>query len=382
MRFIAEPDLSRTRIITVAERNQIISARMYIADLEYHKYEAKLTRDLQTEGLASTLAVLGLTSSAALITVASTKSILAETAAVVTGADKAFSEKVLLSNTIQALQVQMRIDRQTQAAAILAKMPVSIEEYTLPMALSDVDKYYQAGTLASALVGLNKTVATAEQHATTAHDLAGPNGELVTRLKAVANPPPLASTQQILGSATVVLPSAPHAPPAPPGDRRTPTELRMTPNEITGIQQALCVSPSNGLLGPLTRTAIHDYLLGRGVRNPPTAVDTVAIRSNLGAAADAIPDCRVAGYLNAYEVGAFGMPIALSAAKIMELQNQLAEQLKGQTLTVDGQPATLVANGKMDAVTRTAIARVRELKKIAPTLGGQMDPKLGAALIQ
>src|SRR5262249_9782930 len=60
IRVIAEPDLSRTRIITVAERNQIITARMYIADLEYHKYEAKLTRDLQTEGLASTLAILGL----------------------------------------------------------------------------------------------------------------------------------------------------------------------------------------------------------------------------------------------------------------------------------------------------------------------------------
>jgi hypothetical protein len=191
IRIMAEPDLSLLQFPTVAERNQIITARMYIADLEYHKYEAKLTRDLQEEGLAATLAVLGLTSVASLITVASTSRILAGTATVVTGADKAFSDKVLLSNTIQALQAQMRADRQTQAAVIISKMPTPIAQYTLPMALSDVDKYYQAGTLASALIGLQKTVAIAEQRASTAHDLAGPNGEVVSAIRMIANPPPL-----------------------------------------------------------------------------------------------------------------------------------------------------------------------------------------------
>jgi len=258
IRALAEP----VGPITVPVRNQILTARMYIADLEYHKYEAKLTRDLQTEGLASTLAILGLTSSAALITVASTKSILAETATVVTGADKAFSEKVLLSNTIQALQVQMRTDRQTQAAAIFAKMATPIDEYTLPMALSDVDKYYQAGTLASALVGLNRTVAAAEQKAATAHDLAGPNGEFVASLKNIANPPPVTPRAALQAGIirSVEAPMAtPFRKPLITGDpnRVTPYERSMSDKDIRALQAALCVKV-DGALGsnqpPLSET--------------------------------------------------------------------------------------------------------------------------------
>jgi len=209
IRGLAEPDLSLLGVPSVAARNQIITARMYIADLEYHKYEAKLTRDLQEEGLAATLAILGLTSAATLVEAASTKTILSATATAVTGADKAFSDKVLLSNTIQALQAQMRADRQTQAAAIFLRMATPVDQYTLPMALSDVDKYYQAGTLASALIGLNKTVANAEQNASTAHDLASPNGAMVSEIKTIANPPPTTTRAAIVASPNIASITAP-----------------------------------------------------------------------------------------------------------------------------------------------------------------------------
>jgi len=35
--------------------------RMYIADMEYHYYETRLTRDMQEEGFAATMASLALT---------------------------------------------------------------------------------------------------------------------------------------------------------------------------------------------------------------------------------------------------------------------------------------------------------------------------------
>src|ERR1700724_1713458 len=41
-------------------RNQIVSARMYIADLEYHYYEARLTREMEEEGLLAPGGGLGL----------------------------------------------------------------------------------------------------------------------------------------------------------------------------------------------------------------------------------------------------------------------------------------------------------------------------------
>lgn len=179
-------------------RNQVLTARMYMADLEYHYYEARLTKEMQEEGLAATLASLGLTTAATLVPSVSTKSILSGTATAVIGADKAYTEKQLLSNTIQALQAQMRADRKTQAGTIFAKMfrDVSsttrvitpIADYTLPMALSDADAYYQAGTVASALVGLSRTLANADRAAEQAKDKSGPNPITVSNVKETAAP--------------------------------------------------------------------------------------------------------------------------------------------------------------------------------------------------
>jgi hypothetical protein len=198
-RALAEPDLTAfygAAALKQAEvRNQIITARMYIADVEYHYYEARLTKEVQEEGLGATLTSLGLTTAATLLPAASTKAILAGAATAVTGADKAYSEKELLSNTIQALQTQMRADRKTQAAVIYAKMLrdngktiTPIIEYTLPMALSDAETYYQAGTIASALIGLSKTLANAEQNADEAKSQAGPNPGAVSDAKGTAAP--------------------------------------------------------------------------------------------------------------------------------------------------------------------------------------------------
>jgi hypothetical protein len=179
-------------------RNEIVTARMYIADMEYHTFEARLTREMQDEGIFATAVNLGLTTSATLIPVAQTKTLLSGIATGVTGLDKAYNEKELLSNTIQALQTQMRADRKTQAGTIYAKLfkdagnntktITSIAEYTLPMALSDTDAYYQAGTVASALIGLSKTVANADRNAEQAKDLSGPNPAAVKAVKDTAVP--------------------------------------------------------------------------------------------------------------------------------------------------------------------------------------------------
>jgi hypothetical protein len=66
--------------------------------------------------------------------------------------------------------------------------PTPISEYTLPMALSDADAYYQAGTVASALIGLSKTVANADRNADQAKSDAGPNPGAVSGAKEQAAP--------------------------------------------------------------------------------------------------------------------------------------------------------------------------------------------------
>jgi hypothetical protein len=79
-----------------------------------------------------------------------------------TGAEAAYDEKILLSQSIQNLETEMRADRSAQGAVILANMRCPLGQYNLGMALSDLEEYYRAGTLPSAMIALSKTVANAE----------------------------------------------------------------------------------------------------------------------------------------------------------------------------------------------------------------------------
>jgi hypothetical protein len=207
-------------------RNEVVSARMYLADLEYNNFESRLTKELQDEGLLTTATALGLTTGATLIAPATTKTILSALATGVIGLDKLYVEKELLSNTMQALQTQMRADRKAEAAVILSKMmqdtgnstkvPTPIDQYPLAMALSDADHYYQAGTIASALIGLTKTVSNAETNAENAKAQAGPNAPQVVQAKIIAAPPPILSPS-VGGTGTLNRLNQPAAPsPQPP----------------------------------------------------------------------------------------------------------------------------------------------------------------------
>ncbi|MGT2439133.1 hypothetical protein ACU4GH_28980 [Bradyrhizobium betae] len=76
-------------------------------------------------------------------------------------------------------------------------------------------------------------------------------------------------------------------------------------------------------------------------------------------AAEVVPDCKAAGFRNAYEVGAFGVGNATKTAgdRITELQTQLRVAVK---------------NGKLDAAARAAIAKFRVDNKISG-VGDEVD---------
>ena len=273
-------------------RNEIVTARMYIIDVEYDYYEARLTREMQDEGLLATATELGLTTAATLVPVVQTKTLLSALATGVVGLDKAYNEKELLSNTVQALQTQMRADRKREAAVIYAKMfkdlssnarmITPIAEYTLPMALSDVDAYYQMGTLSSALIGLSKTVATAERNADEAKSQAGPNPGAVSLAKATASPvvpPDISRRPTIIGDVRVPMQRVAPPPPPPPSPDG-PTRLSkyesnlMLPGDFRLVLDALCRPKSEkdlGIAGSPARLALHKFLED----NKKTAVEVL-----------------------------------------------------------------------------------------------------------
>jgi hypothetical protein len=271
---LARPDIaafSRSSLAQQAStRNEIVTARMYIADMQYHAYESQLTRDIETEGLAAALANIGLTTSATLIPVAQTKTLLSGIATGLSGAERAFNEKVLLSNTIQALQIQMRADRKEQAGVIYAKMfkangITPISEYTLPMALSDVDNYYQAGTVNSALLGLQKTVASKEASSSQAKDSAGPNAAEVAAVKIIASPGPAVNSQGLTIIKSTTAPVRPVNVPESQLETRIGRYEKLFSKDVKAALAIIgCTGTDFGPAGSNSRKALSKFLKDNG----------------------------------------------------------------------------------------------------------------------
>jgi hypothetical protein len=241
-----------------AARNEMLTARMYATDMEFQVYEANLTKEMQDEGLLGTASILGLTTASTLVSPAPTKTILSGIATGVAGLDKAYNEKELLSNAMQALQTQMRADRNAQAAQIYARMfttdkkPTPISQYTWTMALSDAETYYQAGTITSALVGLSKTTARAAENAAAAKAATGPNAPQVTTAQEIASPPPAIPPERAAFVAPLPSPHT-HTLPLPKPILWNPTgvnpfeKFNLPPQIIGKFQGALCATQDNNI---------------------------------------------------------------------------------------------------------------------------------------
>jgi hypothetical protein len=153
---------------TVAARNEIIAARMRAIDSYYYEFEAGLIRERQSLGFISSIIGIGLSGAVPLVYAEGTKNILGAASSGVQGASKAFSDEVLFQKTVQVLATQMRARRDAVAAVIVRKMKtLTIEDYPLPMALGDVDEYYAAGSIAGALIEIQKTVSAKAEEAET-----------------------------------------------------------------------------------------------------------------------------------------------------------------------------------------------------------------------
>jgi hypothetical protein len=140
-------------------RNEIIAGRMRAIDTYYYAFEASLIRERQEVGFISSIISIGLSGAVPLVNAEATKNILGAASSGLQGATKAYSDEVLFQKTVQVLATQMRAHRDAVASNIIKKMNTfDLDAYPLSMALSDVDEYYAAGTIAGALIEIQKTV--------------------------------------------------------------------------------------------------------------------------------------------------------------------------------------------------------------------------------
>ena len=132
---------------------------MRAIDAYYYSFEASLIRERQEVGFVRSIINIGLTGAIPLVTPVATKNILGGVSSGLQGATKAYSDEVLFQKTVQVLATQMRARRDNVASDIITRMKtLDIDKYPLSMALGDTDEYYAAGTIAGALIEVQKTV--------------------------------------------------------------------------------------------------------------------------------------------------------------------------------------------------------------------------------
>lgn len=173
-RILLEQDLSRVELDSSVEtiigddtaRNKFVTAKMFIIDRNYNSYETNLAKENEFANFFGSLSSLGVSTAAATIPAGQTTKLLAAVVTGITGAKTAFDRDVLLTQTIQTVQSQMRTDRANQAKLLISRMACELGQYPLYMALTDLEAYRQAGTFESALGGLVKATAKAEADAT------------------------------------------------------------------------------------------------------------------------------------------------------------------------------------------------------------------------
>ena len=338
---LAARSLDQARAI----RNEIIAQRMYAIDVQYSEYEAQLTNERQYVGFLSSVTTQGLTTAGALFTPATTVKILSGLAGAVNATRGYYDSEVLLAQSMRTIQKQMRASRSRIATHISVRTGQSVADYPLATALGDVEEYYRAGTLTTGIIDTSTTVGIEEDDAKKrARDIAVLPAQ--TRLAAVLRESSIPDVRQSLPLFR------------PPG---------VDPQQLFDrqVDAALCVQ----LTGQPRDEAIRDYLLGRRQIDPNarTVVITERVRGLLGRAVNTVRNCQQAGYMNAFEVGRYGVATAgVRRADISALQELL----------------NVPVTGSLDAKTREAIAKERVQKTLKPALGAQIDADFLARVFQ
>jgi hypothetical protein len=238
-------------------RNEIITRRMYAIDVQYTQYENALTREGQEIGFGALTAATGLSTAATLIVANTTKSILSAAATGVLATKGHYESEVLVAQTIRTIQKQMRSSRNAIATNISGKMAQSVADYPLWAALSDVEDYYNAGTLTTGVIDVSTTVG---------------NQETITKEKkqVVTQAPLAARPSMVLQDTTTPIPPPIRivAPNAAAGIGAFEQSLK--PSEIKELQRVVGVCPRTGIFSSDLRKRVVAQL---GTDKEPAAGD-------------------------------------------------------------------------------------------------------------
>lgn len=135
-------------------RNNIVTARLQLIDLNYHQFVLALNTHRNSRNILLESVGLGLTAAASVVGGQAAIQALSATATGVGGLNATLDAELYYAQTLPVIITQMEADRARERQEIVGNLERSVGDYPLFLALSDLDSYYRAGSLHGAIVGL------------------------------------------------------------------------------------------------------------------------------------------------------------------------------------------------------------------------------------
>lgn len=166
--IVLQHRLSETALIAALDsdraidRNRVIFARIAEIDALYNAYETTVLAEARQSGFLLSLASLGAGLAGGFAT-GQTSQIYSLIGGGIGAIQTSYDKEVLAEQTMQAFISQMRAGRAKVRSQILTNLLNTPVQYPIEAALIDLERYRQAGTLATAIVGINDNASDAER---------------------------------------------------------------------------------------------------------------------------------------------------------------------------------------------------------------------------
>ncbi|WP_287602345.1 hypothetical protein [Thiothrix sp.] len=151
-------------------RNALMRQRMVEIDFAYQAFEKKLHSENLRGSVYTDWASTALTAAVPGTSGSHSKNVLAGLSTFLTTSKSIYDSKVLAESTMPALIAEMRTSRAKSRGELLKRLQSPVGEYDIYSAWSDLNRYYEAGTLPSAITALNSAAISRSTIADTEND--------------------------------------------------------------------------------------------------------------------------------------------------------------------------------------------------------------------
>lgn len=137
-------------------RDRFVATQIILINENYASFRAALRGEDVAGQLAFDAALLGLGAAGTVVGGASLKAVLAAVSTALTGLNASYDKTALLEKTVTLLISRMDANRALVLNDIKLSLAMDEETYTPLMVLSDMERYYYAGTIPGALASINE----------------------------------------------------------------------------------------------------------------------------------------------------------------------------------------------------------------------------------